>query len=163
MDNFLLWVYGQPAPQGSKRFVGVSKAGKGIIVNASDKLTPWRNQVCVQAIEELDRLGRPAPFSCAVWVDMDFTFLRPKSIKPSKRPHMSIAPDLSKLVRSTEDALKDAGVFEDDSLVVKMSASKNYANEGKLSMDRPGCVIRIRPVVPLELPPGRGRLELEGA
>ena len=163
MDQFVVRVYGQPAPQGSKRYVGQSKAGKGIIVNASSKLTPWRNDVCVQAIAELDRLDRPAPFSCAVSVHMAFAFNRPKSIKRSKRPYMSIAPDLSKLVRSTEDALTDAGVWLDDSLVVALTATKDYVGEGQAQLDRPGCVIWVHPVVPWEMPPGRGsaRLELE--
>jgi crossover junction endodeoxyribonuclease RusA len=161
MDQFTVTVYGLPAPQGSKRFMGMSKAGKGIIVNTSTALTPWRNEVVSVSTRELDAMGRPAPFSCAVILEAHFSFTRPKSVKRSNRPHMSIAPDLSKLVRSTEDGLKDAGVFVDDALIVAIYCSKQYVDEGAYSLDRQGCRIVVRPVVPWEMPPGRGRVELE--
>lgn len=155
-------MYGQPSPQGSKKFVGMSKAGKGIIVENSPKLTPWRNEVSQAAVRELDRLGRPAPFcDVPLTVVMAFTFLRPKSIKRSKRLHPSVYPDLSKIVRATEDALTDAGVWADDAAVVSLVTQKRYANEDALALDRAGCLIRVEPLVPLVLPPGRGWLELE--
>lgn len=154
-------MYGQPAPQGSKKFQGMTKAGKGIIREASNKLAPWRNCVCTQAIEALDRIGRPAPIAIAVRVELYFTFLRPASVKRSKRPHMSIAPDLSKLVRATEDGLTDAGVWVDDALVVQLIAGKCYSHEAPWALDRSGCFIVVEPVVPLDMPPGRGLLELE--
>ncbi len=154
-------VYGKPSPQGSKKFMGVSKQGKGILMENSPKLIPWRNAVSTAAQEELDRLGRPAPFDCALDVMMVFTFLRPASVKRSKRSHPSVYPDLSKIVRATEDALTDAGVWCDDALVVKLQALKTYQNEAYWALDRAGCVIHIAPVLPLDLPPGRGNLELE--
>lgn len=154
-------VYGKPSPQGSKKFMGTTKAGKGIIMENSPKLIPWRNAVSEAAVKELDRLERPAPFSCALFVVMIFTFARPKSVKVSKRPYVSVYPDLSKLVRATEDALTDAGVWDDDALVVGTESRKHYANEGLAALDRPGCYIRITPVLPLDMPPGRGLLELE--
>lgn len=154
-------VYGKPSPQGSKKFMGTTKTGKGILLENSPKLIPWRNAVAVAAGEELDRIGRPAPFSCALRAVMVFTFLRPKSVSRLKRPHVSVYPDLSKVIRATEDALTDAGVWEDDALVVSLEARKVYANEHILALDRSGCLLRIEPVVPLDLPPGRGYLELE--
>jgi crossover junction endodeoxyribonuclease RusA len=161
MDQFFVTVYALPAPQGSKRFMGTSKGGRAIITNTSPALTPWRNEVVASSIRELDALGRPAPFSCAVSLEVHFSFLRPKSATRSKRPYMSIAPDLSKLVRSTEDGLKDAGVFQDDALIVQLIATKQYVNEGPGALDRQGARITVRSVVPWDLPPGRGRLELE--
>jgi crossover junction endodeoxyribonuclease RusA len=154
-------VYGKPSPQGSKKFMGVNKQGKGILMENSPKLIPWRNAVSEAAVKELDRLGRPAPFDVALDVMMVFTFLRPSSAKRSKRSHPSVYPDLSKIVRATEDALTDAGVWKDDALVVKLQAMKTYENECYWALDRAGCVIHIQPVVPLVMPPGRGYLELE--
>jgi Holliday junction resolvase RusA-like endonuclease len=154
-------VYGKPSPQGSKKFMGISKQGKGILLENSPKLIPWRNAVCVAAQEELDRIGRPAPFACALQALMVFTFLRPSTVKRSKRPHVSVYPDLSKIIRATEDALTDAGVWKDDALVVKLEAWKTYENETYGALDRAGCFLRIEPVVPLDMPPGRGYLELE--
>jgi len=52
-------------------------------------------------------------------------------------------PDLSKLVRSTEDALTEAGIWKDDARVVECFASKRYPNEGPDALDVPGCVIEI--------------------
>lgn len=161
MEQFLATIYGQPAPQGSKRFMGTTKTGKGLMRESSDKLTPWRNQVVVTCTEELDALERPAPFAGAVMLELHFSFNRPASVKRSKRPHMSIAPDLSKIIRATEDGLADAGVFVNDCLVVSIVSTKNYVNEGAHALDRQGCRVIVRPVVPWEMPPGRGRLELE--
>jgi crossover junction endodeoxyribonuclease RusA len=156
-------VYGMPGPQGSKKFVGRNSQGKGIILENSEKVIPWRNEVSEAATRELDRIGRPAPFDGPLSVLMVFTFLRPKSVKPSKRLHPSVYPDLSKIVRATEDALTDAGVWRDDALVVDLVTRKRYANEDAWALDRSGCFIRIASVVPLELPPGRGYLELEAS
>lgn len=157
-------MYGKPSPQGSKKFMGVTKAGKGILMENSPKLIPWRNAVSEAATKELDRLGRPAPFDCALDVMMVFTFLRPKSVSRSKRLYPSVYPDLSKIVRATEDALTDAGVWCDDALVVKLQTMKTYQNEAHWALDRAGCVIHIGPVLPLDTPPGRGYelLQLEG-
>ena len=47
-------------------------------------------------------------------------------------------PDLSKLVRATEDALVDGGLIKDDSCVFAMWATKRYATTGP-----PGCTIAI--------------------
>jgi Holliday junction resolvase RusA-like endonuclease len=154
-------VYGKPSPQGSKKFMGISKQGKGILMENSPKLIPWRNAVSAAAQEELDRIGRPAPFDCPLSVMMVFTFLRPGSVKRSKRSHPSVYPDLSKIVRATEDALTDAGVWCDDALVVDLFARKTYQNEDHWALDRAGCFLRILPVLPLGMPPGRGYLELE--
>lgn len=154
-------VYGKPSPQGSKKFMGISKQGKGILMENSPKLIPWRNAVSEAAVKELDRIGRPAPFDCALDVWMIFTFLRPSTIKRSKRAHPSVYPDLSKIVRATEDALTDAGVWKDDALVVTLQARKTYQNESYGALDRAGCFILIEPMLELALPPGRGNLELE--
>jgi crossover junction endodeoxyribonuclease RusA len=129
-------VFGTPAPQGSKRLVGRDSRGRGILVESSAKVRPWREAVKFAALEAAARVAG------AVSVEMTFTMPKPKSAKrgalPSKRP------DLSKLVRSTEDALTDAGVWEDDARVVHCIASKVYPGEGRDAMDKPGAVIRIQ-------------------
>lgn len=136
--------------------MGTTKGGRGIIRESSDKLTPWRNAVVIAARGELDRIGDPAPMDGALTATVTFTFIRPASVKRSKRPHMSIAPDLSKLVRSTEDGLKDAGVIKDDALIVEWLARKCYAGEGPRSLMTAGAVIEVCPLVGWSAPPGRG-------
>ena len=38
-------VFGLPGPQGSKRFVGRTKTGRGLMVESSAKVKPWREAV----------------------------------------------------------------------------------------------------------------------
>ena len=80
-----------------------------------------------------------------VRVRMVFTLPRPAAAKKREYPHTK--PDLSKLVRATEDALTDAGVWEDDARVVELTAAKAYPIiphvPGTEILDRPGCVITI--------------------
>ena len=148
-------VYGEPGAQGSKRFLRTTATGKGIMVEQNAKVEPWRQDVKKAAEAVLDQLGRPEPFQGAVACRMVFTFLRPPSVKRNKRPWPSVAPDLSKLCRSTEDALTSAGVWRDDCLVTEYTRlAKVYANEDPDALDRAGVLIVILPLV--------AELELEG-
>lgn len=152
--------YGEPGAQGSKRFVRTTGTGKGIMIENSAKVAPWRQDVKQAAEAVLEDLGRPLPFSGAVACRMVFSFLRPSSVSRSKRPFMSVAPDLSKLCRSTEDALTSAGVWTDDARVAEYTRlAKVYCNEDPEALDRPGVVIFIGELVPLQelggSPPGR--------
>ena len=138
-----LVVYGNPAPQGSKKFMGRTATGRGIIVDSSANTKPWRADVKEAAERYMERYGVPT-ITGAVQVRMVFTFLRPKSVRPNKRPHPSVAPDLSKLARSTEDALTAAGVWSDDCLVVEYTRlAKVYANEDREALARSGCQILV--------------------
>lgn len=148
-------VYGEPGAQGSKRFVRTTATGKGIMIENSAKVEPWRQDVKQAAEAVLETLGRPPPFQEAVVARMVFTFLRPASVKRAKRPYPSVTPDLSKLCRSTEDALTSAGVWKDDALLVEyVRLAKVYANEDPDALDRSGALIIILPLVPT--------VELEG-
>jgi Holliday junction resolvase RusA-like endonuclease len=82
---------------------------------------------------------------------MVFSFRRPKTIKFSKRPFPSVYPDLSKLCRSTEDALKAAGAIADDSLIVEYTRlAKVYCGEDEDSLETPGAYIIIAKLEPRE-------------
>lgn len=72
---------------------------------------------------------------------MIFTMPRPKSAKKDAVP--STRPDLSKLVRSTEDALTDVGAWEDDARIVFCISMKVYPGQHVDALDVPGAVIRI--------------------
>lgn len=147
----ILVVYGTPAPQGSKRFLGV-KGGRGILVESSKKVKPWREAVKYDALAA--RHGAP-PIDEPIYVRMVFTFQRPAShyrtgknadLLRSGVPHRPCgAPDLSKLARSTEDALTDAGVWRDDARVVEYERlAKVYVGEDPEALDAPGVKIIIR-------------------
>lgn len=129
-----LRVYGIPGPQGSKRFVGHAKNGRGIMIESSKKVRPWRAAVKQAAVESRKKISGP------VELFITFTLPRPKSVK---RALPDRKPDLSKLVRSTEDALTDAGIWEDDARVVTCFASKHYVGDFK-ALDSPGASITIQ-------------------
>jgi crossover junction endodeoxyribonuclease RusA len=144
-------VYGRPAPQGSKKFVGVV-AGRGRMVENSPHVGTWREdvrQACVKAIEETPSFVRyDEPLS----VGMVFTMAKPKSAPKTRRTYPGKMPDLSKLIRSTEDAITSAGVWRDDALVVEyFRAAKVYPGEDAWALPTPGAVIVIRTAAELAL------------
>ena len=160
MADIEITVHGTPAPQGSKKFVGHNRAGRGVLVESSKKVKPWRAAVAAAAA-----LIRPAaPLDGPLVADMVFTMPRPKghygtgrnagALKPRYVDAMpDRTPDLSKLVRSTEDALTDAGVWADDARVVEYGRlAKVYADAADPdALAVPGAVIRVRAYVPAGL------------
>ncbi len=142
MDAISITVYGQPGPQGSKSFKGISKAGKAILAESSKKVKPWREAVVYAAREAM--AGRPAVDGPVV-LRMVFTVRKPKSAPKARRTYPATRPDLSKLTRSTEDALKTAGVYEDDARIVEYTRlAKVYPLEDPDALDVPGVVIELR-------------------
>ena len=130
-------VCGLPGAQGSKRFVGISKAGRGILIESSKKVAPWREAVKWAALQ-------PWPHHCItgpVYVGITFTLPRPKSA-PKSRIYPDGAPDLDKLCRAVFDSLTQAGAIEDDSRVVRSSLKKLYVGHAD-ALPHPGAVIHI--------------------
>jgi len=130
-------VYGSPAPQGSKRHVG-----NGRMIESSAKVKPWRQDVkaaaeAFRAQAGLETLDAP------IRVRMTFTVPKPASAPKTRQTWPMRKPDASKLVRSTEDALTDAGIWRDDARIVECWSAKRYPGEGADALDAPGCVIEI--------------------
>lgn len=162
-NEIRLTIIGTPAPQGSKVAFAARKGsrkkgnleytGKVTMLEQTRKtLVPWRKAVTEQAAEQYDR---PAPLDVPLSFGMIFLIKRPKSVR---RPYPSVTPDLSKLVRGTEDALKVAGVIRDDALIVRYhELEKRYAADG----EQPGVLISILPLAAVALPgrvaPRQGR------
>jgi crossover junction endodeoxyribonuclease RusA len=115
-------VPGKPAPQGSKRHVG-----RGILIESSKEVGPWRERVALAAHRAMD--GRPL-ISDAVAVRLAFTMPRPQSAPKRITPPASKRPDVDKLARAVLDALTDV-VLADDSLIVDLSATKRLAEIGE--------------------------------
>lgn len=139
-----MYVMGTPAPQGSKKYVG-----RGVMVESSKKVAPWREAVVTQAQRDGlagQRLDGPLVASMA------FYFPRPKGhfgtgrnadvLKPGAPARPTGAPDLSKLIRSTEDALTQAAVIVDDARIVSFGH-----DTGKYYCDNahpiPGALIEV--------------------
>jgi crossover junction endodeoxyribonuclease RusA len=137
-------VYGSPAPQGSKRFVGRAKSGRGIMVESSKRVKPWREDVKAAAL--VARNGA-APLDGPLLARMVFTVTKPASAPKQRRIHAMRKPDLSKLVRSTEDALTDAGVMVDDARIVEYTrVAKVFPGEDPEALEAPGVRITIEQI-----------------
>lgn len=153
MAEITLTVFGTPAPQGSKRAFAIRKNGvltgrAAVIESSHDRVKAWR-QAVIDAAESQHAcqwLHGPVQLSITFWIR------RPKShygtgknaavLRGTAPNHPAKAPDLSKLVRATEDALTACGVWQDDAQVVSCDAAKAWCGNGQA----PGAVITIREV-----------------
>jgi Holliday junction resolvase RusA-like endonuclease len=140
-------VYGGPAPQGSKRYLG-APGGKGRMIEMSKRVAPWRSAVVDAARTVIDSTGA-VPLDGPLAVRMIFTLRKPASAPKRRRTWPDRTPDLSKLARSTEDALTDAGAIVDDARIVEyLRLAKVYPGEDPDALDIPGARIWIGPVLP---------------
>lgn len=124
----------RPAPQGSKRHVG-----NGRMIESSKRVKPWREAVRDAVGDVVETLDGP------LTMHVVFTVSKPKMAPKNKRtyPITRYSGDIDKLLRSTLDALTDAGVIKDDSMVIDVRACKIFPGEGHLALDEPGACIRI--------------------
>jgi len=135
MPDCVITVHGMPAPQGSKRHVG-----KGIMVESSAKVKPWREAVKWAALENGTAIKGP------VAMEIIFTLPKSKSAPKKRVTFPDRKPDVDKLVRSTFDALVSAGTIEDDARVVSLYTRKVFPNEGQHSLKVPGAMIFVAEV-----------------
>ncbi len=135
MNAVGFYVVGLPAPQGSKRHLG-----NGVMAESSAKVKPWREAVKWAALPH-----RPVvPLDGPLLLHVTFTLPRPRSaVRARVMPDRY--PDLSKLVRSTEDALTDVGVWADDARVVRCEAAKVWWGHDAAALPVPGCVLAVGP------------------
>jgi Holliday junction resolvase RusA-like endonuclease len=126
-----------PQPQGSKRWLP-----NGVMVESCKQVKPWRYLVTQAAIATGVPLMR-GPVSLSVV----FLFQRPKGhygakgLKPSAPRFHMVRPDLSKVLRSTEDALTGV-LYDDDARIVSTTMLKRYC----VGNERPGALITIIPL-----------------
>jgi Holliday junction resolvase RusA-like endonuclease len=95
--------------------------GRIVQVN-SKKHKAWRAAIVNEVIATLPADWEPIDGPCELIV----MFYLPKPVSV-KRSAPSVAPDLDKLVRAVGDALAIAGVYTDDSRIIRISARKLYA------------------------------------
>ena len=126
-NSFSFTVFGtDPAPQGSKKYVGTRRTAAGanipLIVEASPKLPAWRKAVDDAVRQAMFDSGDLSKFEGAVKVEAVFYLTRKPSVK---REYPTVPPDVDKLTRALLDACK--AVWTDDALVVRLEVSKKYA------------------------------------
>ena len=144
-------VRGSPAPQGSKSFKGTFTGADGRthakLAESSKKVKPWRQDVKAEAERVISQLRGFVTLDGPLRVSMVFTIPKPASAPKRRRVWPDKKPDLSKLTRSTEDALSDAGVWRDDARIVEYSRlAKVFPGEDPDALTSPGVVIVIEPV-----------------
>ncbi|MFD9943218.1 RusA family crossover junction endodeoxyribonuclease [Nonomuraea sp. NPDC059023] len=147
-------VYGTPGPQGSKKAHAIYRGrgseraftGKVALAESSAKVKPWR--ACVDAAARRAAAAAAAARGLPDWQPLDgplvaqFVFSLPRG-SSVKRSHHTVYPDLSKLIRSTEDAFTTAKIWADDArLVGYYEPRKLYAGDVG-ALDQPGAVIRV--------------------
>lgn len=152
MTSLTFTVNGTPGAQGSKRHVG-----RGIMVESSKKVKPWRSDVkaaaeqAIRALEDAFHGDVWTPLDGPLHVQLTFRFRRPQghygtgrnagTLKQSapEWPTSRALGDGDKLQRSTFDALTAAGVIVDDSLLVDIRCRKVWCENG----ETPGATIVV--------------------
>jgi crossover junction endodeoxyribonuclease RusA len=130
------FVPGVPVQQGSK-VAGKRRDGKLYLRESAKGHKAWRRAVkeaaeaALLASDEWEA-GYDGP------VELSLTFYFP--VISSGRYWKTTAPDLSKLVRAIEDSLTDAGVYRDDSRIVR------YRDVEKVHGPITGASIRVRAI-----------------
>jgi Holliday junction resolvase RusA-like endonuclease len=128
-----LHIVGDCAAQGSKTAFVNPRTGRPVMREMGGvRLKTWRTAVAEAAAEyaELPPLDGP------LWLNVTFRFAMPASRRRAARlagiAFKSTAPDLDKLVRSTGDALKTAGLIRDDARFARIHADKVEILDGWL-------------------------------
>lgn len=136
MNEVIITIHAKPITQGSLTAIPVKrkngKMGATIIHSKQREIYEQR-----EAIRCEYENANGTKHDGAVEMEMIFCVTRPKSVPQSKRPHMTVMPDLDKFVRAVLDSLTGYA-YNDDSQVVSIKALKRYA-------DNDGFTIKIRP------------------
>lgn len=90
----------------------------GVMIHSrAADLAVWRADIARNA-----QLFGYEPVTDAVKVEIDFVFLKPKTVN---RRYPSVVPDLDKLIRAVLDGLTGVA-YQDDCQVILIQASKTY-------------------------------------
>lgn len=136
-------VTGHPAPQGSMRAFMRKGARYPVVTSDNWNLKGWRQLVAYTAQQH----AANGPLAGGVHVMLTFSLQRPKSLPKHVREHLK-KPDIDKLARAVLDALTGI-LFVDDSAVVRLMATKRYADPH----EAPGVLIGIAPYTEPARPP----------
>jgi crossover junction endodeoxyribonuclease RusA len=137
MAEIRFFVPGIPRPGGSKKAFYIKKLNRVVVTEDNPRSMDWRTSVAWAAKEAV-----ATPIAGALEVHFAFFLTRPKShygargLKPSAPKYPTVKPDITKLIRSTEDAMKGIA-WIDDSQIASQHGEKFYG-------DKAGCWITIR-------------------
>jgi crossover junction endodeoxyribonuclease RusA len=131
--------YGIPAPKGSTKAFYRPGMRFPIVTEDNAHTRPWAAIVKDAALQEMIK-GQLLVRGDPMYLYATFHMPRPKSL-PKKTTHHCKKPDLDKLLRAVKDALTGI-VWEDDSQVILIMASKVYVENGGM----PRVEIRVEDV-----------------
>lgn len=148
---FDMAVFGEPAPQGSKNARAIYTGKKGqpkvftgrvAVHESSKKVKPWREAVAAVARAEVTAQVFE-PLDGPLVVDMVFTIGKGPTLPKWKAWH-DTSPDLSKLARSTEDALNGLVWVDDARICAYRRLEAVYTgSDDPDALYRPGVIVRV--------------------
>jgi Holliday junction resolvase RusA-like endonuclease len=131
------FVAGIPSPSGSKKAFMHPKTGKIVVMDTAKNKGTWQALVAMHAQKAMTDAGAEM-ITGPVKMLVEFSFTRPKShfgtgkkssqVKETAPKAHTKKPDLTKLIRCTEDALTGI-VWQDDCQVIERESSKAYSSE----------------------------------
>lgn len=135
-------VPGKASPSGSKKAFRHPSSGKIIVMDTAKGKDNWQATVALFAAQAMTNAGKKLTDK-PVMLHLEFRFARPKShygsgknagtVKESAPRYHTQKPDVTKLVRCTEDAL--TGVcWQDDSAVIMQKASKMWDDRDSVNI-----------------------------
>ena len=87
----------------------------------------YRGEAIVLIRQAMAEQGLAEPIAGPVILRVNVIMRRPKSVSQRKRPHPTVKPDLSNIIKSVEDALNGTAIV-DDSQIVSLHAHKHYSS-----------------------------------
>lgn len=151
--------HGRPRPRAKATMVNGKWIGqiyqpkRPKITGRSSKADKAWAKACVwydAVLEAMKPVLPEAPWTGPIHLDIDCYFERPKSLSRKKDPDGPIRhtakPDRDNLDKAVLDALKEAGLFKDDSQVCDGAVRKWYAAKGC----GPGVILAARQIAAVE-------------
>lgn len=142
VDSILFTAYCQPEPQGSMKAFIPKGWNRAIITSDNKDLKSYRQEVSKAALAQRHELG----FYEVMFVKhvpvvavFRFYFAKPDSVSKKRKAHV-VRPDLSKLIRATEDALTGI-IYADDAQIVSIDAKKEYGLPERVEVTISGKVV----------------------
>jgi crossover junction endodeoxyribonuclease RusA len=139
MGELSFMALGAPVPQGSKNPYRL-KTGQIVLVEAAKGHKTWR--ATVKTACELAGLGvQQPPLDGYLRLKVTFFMQKPPTTRFDRFP--AGKPDLSKLVRSVEDAITDGRGWADDARVVEILARKVWCSSDPDSYPEAGVSVLV--------------------
>lgn len=126
-DPISFEVEGIPAPQGSK--TAIQQGGRARVIEGSSRTGRAAHRAWRQAVHDAAAdIAGDSPIDEPVSVTVTFRFPMPQSrsavVRRTGWAWRTAKPDLSKIMRSTEDSLVTAGLLRDDARIVRAVIEK---------------------------------------